>query len=151
VISRPVIENYMAVVLDPGRLSGGDDYVSTVRLRIDWDDQLPRQASTIATDDKAGASDDAATQPTPTRDLYSDAAYGAREFLEHLTNRGIASRRETQPPTAAAGMFTKSDFDISLDAEPRGTNAPAVAEPAKHVASPPRWQRAHVLRPSCLC
>jgi hypothetical protein len=60
--------------------------------------------------------------------VYGDNAYGTGEFHEYLAEHGIASRCKTQQPTAAGGMFTKSDFDINLDDDtatcPGGVTAP---------------------------
>lgn len=60
--------------------------------------------------------------------MYGDNAYGTGEFHEHPAGNDITSRCKTQPPTAAGGMFTKSDFDVVLDADtvtcPNGVTAP---------------------------
>ena len=59
--------------------------------------------------------------------VYGDNAYGTGEFHEYLDEAGIDSRCKTQQPTAAGGLFTKSDFDIDLDADtvtcPNGATA----------------------------
>ncbi len=88
-----------------------DDLVST------GDDRAAEQH-----DDGAGADDTA--QPT----VYGDNAYGTGEFHEYLADNNIDSRCKTQQPTAAGGMFTKSDFNIDLDTDtvtcPNGVNTP---------------------------
>jgi hypothetical protein len=57
---------------------------------------------------------DTGTQP---RTVYGDAAYGSGQFLDRLAEAGVDSRRKTQRPTAAGGMFTftKDQFTVNLD------------------------------------
>lgn len=83
-------------------------------------------AEDLVTDLTTAADRDAAGQatgsgpgqePGPGSTVYGDAAYGSSgQFLEHLAGAGIESRCKTQPPTAAAGRFTKDRFDIDLPA-----------------------------------
>ncbi len=103
--------------------------VGDARVAADLIDDLTTKTSTPTTDSaggEAGADDADADEPT----VYGDAAYGAGEFLEHLADNDIASRCKTQPPTAAGGMFPKSDFDVDLDTDtdtvtcPSGVSAP---------------------------
>lgn len=60
--------------------------------------------------------------------VYGDAAYGAGEFLERLDDADIEAKVKTQPPTNAAGRFTKDAFDIDLEGDtvtcPNGVVSP---------------------------
>jgi Transposase DDE domain/Transposase domain (DUF772) len=99
--------------------------VGDAAVAKDLVDDLASRTSTATTDtgdDAASGAD--ADEPT----VYGDAAYGSGEFLEHLADNDIASRCKTQPPTAAAGMFSKDHFDVNLDADtvtcPNGVSTP---------------------------
>jgi Transposase DDE domain/Transposase domain (DUF772) len=99
--------------------------VGDAAVAKDLVDDLASRTSTATTDtgdDAASGAD--ADEPT----VYGDAAYGSGEFLEHLADNDIASRCKTQPPTAAAGMFSKDHFDVNLDADtvtcPNGVSIP---------------------------
>ncbi len=48
--------------------------------------------------------------------VYGDAAYGTGEFLAAVETAGIDPMIKVQPSVAAAGLFTKADFVIDLDA-----------------------------------
>ncbi len=48
--------------------------------------------------------------------VYGDAAYGSGEFLADLDTAGIDPMVKVQPAVAADGKFTKTDFDIDVDA-----------------------------------
>ena len=101
-------------------------------------DLIDDLADTADTADSADSDDDGgADSGQPHRDeapgraeptVYGDNAYGTGEFHEHLAEHDIVSRCKTQQPTAAGGMFTKSDFDINLDDDtatcPTGVTAP---------------------------
>jgi Transposase DDE domain/Transposase domain (DUF772) len=99
--------------------------VGDAAVAADLIDDLTSKSSP-ATTDAADAAAGGADPDEPT--VYGDAAYGSGEFLDHLAGKDIASRCKTQPPTAAAGMFTKTDFDINLDADtvtcPNGVSIP---------------------------
>jgi hypothetical protein len=64
------------------------------------------------------------------RTVYGDAAYGSGQFLDRLA--GVDSRRKTQRPTAAGGMFTftKDQFTVNLDDDtvtcPAGNTASSI-------------------------
>jgi len=53
--------------------------------------------------------------------VYGDAAYGAGELLEELEDHGVEIGCKVQPASAPAGMFSKDEFDIDLDAGDNGT------------------------------
>lgn len=53
--------------------------------------------------------------------VYGDAAYGAGELLEELEDHGVEIGCKVQPASAPAGMFSKDEFDIDLDAGDHGT------------------------------
>ncbi|HEV7579597.1 MAG TPA: IS1182 family transposase [Mycobacterium sp.] len=76
--------------------------------------------------DDGGATASTASTAKPT--VYGDNAYGTGEFHEYLAASDIESRCKTQQPTAAGGVFTKSDFNIDLDTDtvtcPNGITAP---------------------------
>jgi hypothetical protein len=100
--------------------------VGDAAVAADLIDDLTSTVSTATTGSRHGAADAGPDADEPT--VYGDAAYGAGEFLEHLADNDIASRCKTQPPTAAGGMFSKSDFDVDLDADtvvcPNGVSTP---------------------------
>jgi hypothetical protein len=73
-------------------------------------DQTPAEAEPTAGDGVAGHRVDD-TSPA----VYGDTAYGTGEFLSRLEQAGIEAMCKTQSPTAAAGMFTKTDFYIDID------------------------------------
>lgn len=60
--------------------------------------------------------------------VYGDAAYGSGQQLADLAARDIDARVKTQPPSARPGKFSKTDFDIDLDAD-------TVCCPAGHTAA----------------
>jgi hypothetical protein len=120
----PDSEIITETVVTPG--NAGDGSVATDLI----DDLLPR------TDDAAPAGEDTTTEAAPPGDVngeagcddraetghadeqrvaYGDNAYGTGEFQQFLERNGIDSRCKTQQPTAADGVFTKSDFDIDLE------------------------------------
>jgi hypothetical protein len=49
--------------------------------------------------------------------VYGDAAYGSGEFLEHLDKNGIDSGCKTQPPCNRRDLFSKSSFQVDLEAK----------------------------------
>ena len=60
--------------------------------------------------------------------VYGDSAYGTGDLLNKLDDAGADSRCKVQPPTAAAGRFTKDEFTIDLTKRevtcPAGQTAP---------------------------
>lgn len=60
--------------------------------------------------------------------VYGDSAYGTGEVLAALDEAGAISRVKVQPAGGVAGMFTKDDFTIDLEARtvtcPAGRVAP---------------------------
>jgi IS5 family transposase len=54
--------------------------------------------------------------PGPPVIVYGDAAYGTGEVLATLAAAGAVSRVKVQPASGIAGMFTKDDFAVDLDA-----------------------------------
>ena len=87
--------------------------VGDASVAADLIDDLVRDDDTEAADDTAMPNGDNDNDERPT--VYGDAAYGAGEFLDHLTNNDIDSRCKTQPPTAPGGRFAKDRFIINLD------------------------------------
>ncbi len=53
--------------------------------------------------------------------MYGDSAYGAGELLKELQDNGVEIGCKVQPASAPAGMFSKDDFAIDLDAGNHGT------------------------------
>ena len=66
-------------------------------------------------DDHPATGDENAAAGDPA--VYGDAAYGAGDVLERLEEAGIEAMTKVQPPVAPAGMFTKDQFDIDLQAQ----------------------------------
>jgi hypothetical protein len=60
--------------------------------------------------------------------VYGDSAYGAGDLLDTLSTAGALANCKVQAPTAPAGRYPKSDFQIDLDARtvtcPAGQTAP---------------------------
>jgi hypothetical protein len=77
-------------------------------------------------DPDLAAEDDAASEHDPAAEaeqqeqqrlaVYGDCAYGAGVLLERLERAGADIMCKAQPPTAAAGRFTKDKFQIELAA-----------------------------------
>jgi hypothetical protein len=106
----PDHELVTAVAVTPG--NAGDASVATELL---------------ATELASSAGPDA--QP-PT--VYGDSAYGAGEVLATLEAAGATSRVKVQPASGVAGMFTKDDFAIDLDARTVTCPAGRVARLTPH-------------------
>lgn len=70
----------------------------------------------------------AAATPAEPPIVYGDSAYGTGPVLAALDAAGAVSRVKVQPASGVAGMFTKDDFTIDLDAGtvtcPAGRRAP---------------------------
>jgi hypothetical protein len=62
--------------------------------------------------------------------VYGDAAYGTGDLLTRLEEAGVESRCKTAMPTAPGGLFSKSDFQIDIEAQtvtcPQGHTVPLV-------------------------
>lgn len=62
--------------------------------------------------------------------VYGDTAYGTGELLTRLEEAGVESRCKAAMPTAPGGLFSKSDFQIDLEAQavtcPQGHTVPLV-------------------------
>jgi len=63
--------------------------------------------------------------------VYGDTAYGTGELLTRLEEAGVESRCKAGMPTAPGGLFSKSDFQIDLEAHtvtcPQGHTVPLVS------------------------
>jgi hypothetical protein len=62
--------------------------------------------------------------------VYGDTAYGTGELLSRLEQAGVESRCKAGMPSAPAGLFSKSDFEVDLEAQsvtcPQGHTVPLV-------------------------
>lgn len=73
---------------------------------------------------------DDAIDDEPAAVVYGDAAYGTGSLLDKLDAAGIDANIKVQPPSAAAGKFTKDRFAVDVDANtvtcPNQVTAPIV-------------------------
>jgi len=62
--------------------------------------------------------------------VYGDTAYGTGELLSRLEQAGVESRCKAGMPSAPAGLFSKSDFEVDLETQsvtcPQGHTVPLV-------------------------
>ena len=49
-------------------------------------------------------------------EIYGDSSYGTAELVEHIEEAGAEANVKVQPPSAPKGKFSKSDFQIDVDA-----------------------------------
>jgi len=109
----PDSEIITATVVTPG--NAGDTSVAAELiddlLAAGGEDQTaPRHAEPAA---PAPAAGEGTNDAVPA--VYGDAAYGTGEFLSRLEHAGLEAMCKTQSPTAAGGMFSKTDFYIDID------------------------------------
>jgi hypothetical protein len=87
-----------------------------------------RRAAALEADRVAVATEPVQSPGAAPLAVYGDAAYGAGALLAELEQAGAEAICKVQPPTAAAGKFTKDAFQIDLAADtvtcPAGQTAP---------------------------
>jgi hypothetical protein len=76
--------------------------------------------------------------------VYGDSAYGTGALLESFEQTGVRAMCKTQPPRAPGGRFSKSEFQVDLDA---GT----VTCPAGHTVAVRPLKRGQIARFGALC
>jgi hypothetical protein len=105
-VAGPELEAELRAVIE-----SGDDYASSAKPRVDWDDEEARK-SLIDSRAKDAYSCSALLEG---RELMSEVREAA-ELLAYLDKAGIDPRVKVQPPVAPGGLFPKDRSSIDLAA-----------------------------------